>query len=136
MVFKYTLIGSNPDIGSIYRPLLPVRFHRENYGFKSYAVVDSGSWATILNKVHARKLGLSWDKGKESDVIGIFGKSQKMYLYDIEFDVVGLAGSKRTIKVGFVDLDNVDVLLGQVGFFEHYYVKFRHPDRDFCVEIP
>ncbi len=135
MVFKYSLIANHRVLGAIYRPQLPVSFHRDVYGFKCLAVIDSGSYLTVLNKVYARKLGLLWDNGIETDILGIYGTKQKCYVHEFEIDIIGLPDSRRTIKAGFVDLDNVDVLLGQIGFFEHYYVKFRHPEREFCIDI-
>jgi hypothetical protein len=102
----------------------------------SYALVDSGSYVTLLNKRHARSLGLQWNKGFEAPVIGICGDEQKMFVHELEINVVDLPDSRRKSLVGFVDLKNVDVLLGQIGFFEHYYINFKHSEREFCVTMP
>jgi len=136
MIVKYSLCLPVKNLPPRYQPRLKVRFHRGIFAFPSLALVDSGADVTILNKRHAHRLGLHWDKGIEAPLNGICGDEERMFIYELEISVADLPNSRRKSLVGFVDLKNVDVLLGQIGFFEHYTVEFRHGDREFEVKIP
>ena len=85
----------------------------------------------------AKRLGIKWDSSTRiGKTHGIYGGAIPMYLHDIEMEIINYPNSRVQTTVAFVDLPNVDVLLGQIGFFEHYHVKFRHSAREIDIEIP
>ena len=126
-----------PGLGVTYRPILRVKFLHKLFGIRAYALIDSGADNTLLNKDYAKRLGIKWDSSTRiAKTHGIYGGAIPMYLHDIEMEIINYPNSRVQTTVAFVDLPNVDVLLGQIGFFEHYHVKFRHSAREIDIEIP
>jgi len=126
-----------PGLGVTYRPILRVKFLHKLFGIRAYALIDSGADNTLLNKDYAKRLGIKWDSSTRiAQTHGIYGGAIPMYLHDIEMEIINYPNSRVQTTVAFVDLPNVDVLLGQIGFFEHYHVKFRHSAREIDIEIP
>lgn len=126
-----------PGLSVTYRPILRVKFLHKLFGIRAYALIDSGADNTLLHKDYAKKLGIKWDSSTRfGKTHGIYGGDIPMYLHDIEMEVINYPNSRVQTTVAFVDLPNVDVLLGQIGFFEHYYVKFRHSAREFDIQVP
>ncbi|MBI4427810.1 MAG: retroviral-like aspartic protease [Ignavibacteriales bacterium] len=126
-----------PGLGVTYRPILRVRFLHKLFGIRAFALIDSGADNTLLNKDYAKRLGVKWDSSTRiGKTHGIYGGAIPMYLHDIEMEIINYPNSRVQTTVAFVDLPNVDVLLGQIGFFEHYHVKFRHSAGEIDVEIP
>jgi hypothetical protein len=136
MIVSYTKFPStSPVVKGFWRPMLDVKLINLGKSIRVVGMVDSGSDHTLVNKEFAPLLGLTWNAGIKSQVAGIDDVSLPMYLHEIEFEVINLAGSRRKIMAGFVDFPKVTLLLGQIGFFENYVVRFKRNRCMFDVEL-
>lgn len=88
-------------------------------------LVDSGADLCIFHAEMADVLGIDFKKGKPQEVFGVGGKASLFYIHPIEI-VVG--GWKYTIEAGFMpDVSGRKIqygLVGQLGFFDTFVVKF------------
>ena len=73
--------------------------------------------------------------GKRTNVYGINSERTPVYLHDLEIEICDIPGSKVKTKIGFADLKNVGVLLGQYGFFQHFKVSFDARNETFDVAL-
>jgi hypothetical protein len=135
MLVPYTkFVSLVPTFKAFWRPMLDVKFYYNAKSFRSIGLVDSGADQILLNKDYAYLLDLQWDAGIKSKTVGINGTLEEVFLHDIEIEVINLPKSRRSVLVGFADLP-IDTLLGQFGFFENYYLKFRYDLKSFDIEV-
>ena len=137
MIVSYTKLPSrNPVYPAFWRPLLGIEL---SHGVKTIPVkgiIDTGADYTLMNKQIAEQLGIAWDTGRKSPTMGITGTAVVAYIHDVEIEIIRLKNSKRKIPVAFIDSANVGILLGQIGFFDNFLVRFDYPKKIFAVELP
>ena len=119
----------------VYMALLDVKIISQKGSVRVSGVVDSGAMFTLLNSNYGTKLGIQWDSGIETRIVGIDGIEHPAYVHDLELEIINLKNSRRKSKIAFVDLPKVNALLGQTGFFEHYVLRFKHYANLFDADI-
>lgn len=87
----------------------------------------------ISKNIAEKILAINWKQGIKSEIFGIVGAKQDMYIHKIDIEVVGLENSKRNIDIGIVDHVNFGILLGQIGFFEFFNVAFCYSKKYFYI---
>ena len=139
MRIPYTKLKSKDPLsgGASLRPYLAVNFL---VGFKSVrtrALLDTGADRTILNRTWAEVFGLDWKKGIEFEAYGIANISKKIYIHrNIDIEIINFPNSRKTIDLAFIESPAVNVLLGRLGFFEHFRVTFDQPHNFFEITLP
>ncbi|MBS1515782.1 MAG: retroviral-like aspartic protease [Bacteroidetes bacterium] len=130
-IFPQKFLGK---VSTIFTPYLDIKLINGIKEFQTKALVDSGSYITMINSYIAEKfLGLDWDKGVLSSTQGIVGSSQAVYIHKVELEIVKFENSRKTIEVGVVNTSNFNILLGQIGFFENFTVAFCYSKKYFYV---
>ena len=106
-------------LGKIYRPYLQVLITSEkiNEWIPVEAIVDTGADYCLLPKKFAGILGINMEKEcYVEDTAGVGGK-KSVYLYKKGI-CIKINKWKRTVPVGFLEDDNVPILLGRLGCLE------------------
>jgi hypothetical protein len=115
--------------------MLGVKFINQQKQIRVNGLIDSGADQILLNKEIASFLGIQWGTGIKSVTIGINGTQEITYLHEIEMEVINLSKSRRKVWVGFVDLPAVGALLGQAGFFQNYFLRFRYDIKSLEIDV-
>ncbi len=126
MKFKYTSTLTSDTKGHLLkRPVLKLELTTTS-GRKIYPVglVDSGADLTLVNIQYAKELGLDVAKLKEKSMRGIGEGTITTFLATFPIKSVEL-GEEIIVPACYVDSGNVDVLIGQEGFFDAYKIKFE-----------
>lgn len=136
MRFAYTKVKSkNPHYPFFLHPLLQINLCNGTKRFLTVGHLDTGADQTLINAGIAKYLGIDWRGGKESAVVGIDGVLKKIYLHDIGLEVPLVTSTPIKIQIGFIASPAVGILLGQLGFFEHFRVTFERYYNAFEVEL-
>ena len=114
----------NPQEPWISRPIIPVRVSRKNNSLNISALIDSGADFCLFHSEIGRGLGLEIEKGKPLKFFGIEGSPINAYLHLIEFQIIGIDRSV-IIPVAFTESPGVVAILGQLGFFDNFRIKFE-----------
>jgi hypothetical protein len=88
------------------------------------AMIDSGAELSVFHASLARKLNLDPQSGREILISGISGDAITAMVHSVNLQILGSL-STVTIDVAFADSDNIDALLGQLGFFDQHQIKFE-----------
>lgn len=110
-----------------FRPIFPVYLHYQDEEFGYEALLDSGADYNIFPSSIGRALGLDVKSVKEMEIGGIVaGEPLVGYVHQIEIEVI--IGEKIKTLVVFADNISPDGygVLGQLGFFNFYNVKFMY----------
>lgn len=135
MIFPYIeFLGLQEE--RIFRPMIPVTFKSNNYIFKSYALVDSGSDYTILPIEIANRLNIKLSSTNRYTIEGAGGSTFSIYQSPIEIEHIihqkGFREIKISSKVFFAESGST-LLLGQKGFLEHIKANLKGNQRE--IEI-
>ncbi len=117
MKFKYKQFGLDT-----LRPVVPIEIEYNNLVTPYEVLVDSGADICIFNSQIAEVLGIDLLKGIKSQVNGISGFPQEIYIHTVRIKI----GSKYyKTDVGFIQMSNTSYgVVGQKGFFDIFIVKF------------
>ena len=126
MKFKYTSSTALDTKGRFTkRPLLQLELTTKE-GRKIYplALVDSGADQTLVNIQYADILGIDLRAAKNRPVGGIDPGANltKVAAFPIK---PAQMNEEIIVPACFIDSPNVDILIGQEGFFDTYRVKFE-----------
>lgn len=117
MKFKYKQFG--PDT---LRPVIPIEIEYNDLITPYEVLIDSGADICIFNSQIAEVLGIDLLKGIKSQVNGITGFPEDIYIHTMR---IKLGGKHYRIDVGFIRMSNTSYgVLGQKGFFDKFLVKF------------
>lgn len=117
MKFKYKQFGLD-----ILRPVIPIEIECNNLITPYEVLIDSGADICIFNSQIAEVLGIDLLKGIKSQVNGITGFPEDIYIHTIR---IKLGGKHYRIDVGFIQMSNTSYgVLGQKGFFDKFKVSF------------
>ena len=123
-LIKYDYTSSWNDDGTIAKtPLLEIEVVKNTRNFKSLALVDSGSYMTLMNGDIADFLGIEESKCPRKQVGGITGNNDG-FVCDVDLYIKHFQ-EKITMPVLFLRGLRVSALLGHAGFFDSYRVKFE-----------
>lgn len=126
MKFKYTSTLTSDTKGHLLkRPVLKLELTTTG-GRKIYPIglVDSGADLTLVNIQYAKELGIDVSALKEKSMRGIDEGTVTTFLATFPIKPVEL-GEEIIVPACYVDSKNVDVLIGQEGFFDAYKIKFE-----------
>ena len=119
MKFRYARYGKT------LRPVIPIKLKNKNQEIGYHVLVDSGADICIFDAEVGRELGINIEKGPKMEVFGIGGKASIYYIHPITVEV---GGWPYNIEVGFMQNVAGRVMqygvVGQIGFFEFFKVKF------------
>lgn len=117
MKFKYKQFGLDT-----LRPVIPIEIEYNNFITPYEVLVDSGADICIFNAQIAEVLGIDLLKGIKSQVSGITGFPQDIYIHTIHLKI---GGKYYKTEVGFIQMSNTSYgVVGQKGFFDKFIVKF------------
>ena len=91
--------------------------------------IDSGSDHTLADYDVGKAIGVPFRKTKSFPIGGISGNKIDAYFASVHLVV---EGRTYPTHVGFVKNFATDVLLGGIGFFDHWKVRFEYPK---CIEL-
>ena len=120
---------------NVWLPLLDILVISGKLQRRIVALLDSGAGMNLFSTQHADLLGIDWRSGPEMEIVGVGGRS-KGYGFDLKI-VIPAANYAWPAKVVFSPgLDHAPLpLLGHVGFFENFEVRFRSATREFRVHL-
>lgn len=112
-------MGNSPII---YRPSIEIELINGRNKTKQMAIVDSGTDISLMDFGVAKVLNVDFKSCEKRKVGGITGSSVG-YRTDVEI-IVERFTARLKIPVIFVEELNTGILLGQIGFFEHFVITF------------
>ncbi len=119
MKFHYKKYASG-----ILRPVIPIEIVYKDKMVSYEVLVDSGSDCNIFDAQIADILGLHLRSGKKSEIVGITGNPEPVYIHKLDLRIGGhlTAG----VDVGFLrQIGKYSYgIVGQKGFFDIFVVKF------------
>jgi hypothetical protein len=89
----------------------------------------------LLNIGYAKLLSIDLGKASKKNFRGIASGTVSCYATEIEITVEHFRNKSFKIPVSFIDSDNVDVLLGQEGFFDLFNIKFQKRSETFELAL-
>jgi hypothetical protein len=118
-----------PELDILYRPVIPVRFHGPNGATKVRALLDTGADESYITEAIAAELGVTPVSDEEATIHSASGKMSVWYgrvVIDVsdEFESYSFP-----LIVGVVTADWDELILGHIGFFEHFDAHFSDADR-------
>lgn len=118
MKFRYKRYSS-----SVLRPVVPIGISYKDKSVTYEVLIDSGADICIFDSEIADILGIKIKTGTKQSVSSITGTSEFYYIHEVTLNI---GGWKHKAKVGF--LKNINKqgygIVGQMGFFDKYSVKF------------
>lgn len=110
--------------GSLLRPVIPIKVKHGTRSVYYEVLVDSGADICIFDSEIGDLLRIDYQKGERKEVGGIAGQTAEYFLYPVEIEVGG-----RHFKISAGFLPNVAGgsnygVIGQIGLFNHFIVKF------------
>ena len=112
--------------GEVWRPVAKVFFWSSRFEKWQgvWMIVDTGADYTLLPNYMARELGVNLEKDcQRHKTVGI-GGSEVVYLFRKQ--KVKLGNWEGLIPVGFLNHDNIPLLLGRQDFMEDFKVVFEN----------
>lgn len=127
MKFQYSTVANTFDTKGHFtkRPMLKLELTSENgKKIQVLGLVDSGADQTMVNIQYADFLGIDLSKAETRGMRGIGDGVLPTKLSSFPLKSVEL-GEEIMIPACYTDSKNVDILIGQEGFFDNYRIKFE-----------
>lgn len=128
MKFEYSpAVGAVDSSGKqVKRPILELRLMdtKGNPVFNAVGVIDSGADTTVLNVQYAAPLGIDLDSAETKEIIGVGEGRVTVKIARIRMQIRKM-NEEVEIPAWFVNSSNVNILLGQEGFFDAFRIKFE-----------
>lgn len=141
--WRYPHQEDGPRLDTIVqRPIVPVTvIGADSLAASAFALVDSGCEHILMSQGFGRTVGLDY-KGSQREIdLGIGGRTQKIRFVDAVLRLHPDAGDdddylEWQTEVGFVPQwkPTFQVLLGQVGFLDHFTVTLSRHAQEISVE--
>ena len=104
------------------RPVIPVTLTYQGNSLRFQSLIDSGADWCVFHGEIAKELGIDLKSGKQQHFFGVGGLKQFAYFHAIQMEI---GGWKFPCYCAFADdLKTPYGLLGQVGFFDKFQVRF------------
>ena len=126
MKFKYTASLALDTKGHFTkRPMLKLEITTAG-GRKIFplGLIDSGADLTMENIAYAKELGIDLDGAGGKPMRGIGSGEVSTFLSTFPIKSPDL-GEEILVPACYIDSNNVDILIGQEGFFDAYRIKFE-----------
>lgn len=127
MKFQYSTVANTFDTKGHFtkRPMLKLELtSKDGRKIQAMGLVDSGADQTMVNIQYANFLGIDLSKAVTRDMRGISDGALSTKLSSFPLKSVEL-GEEIIIPACYTDSKNVDILIGQEGFFDNYRIKFE-----------
>lgn len=131
MIFDYKAFPCSNGI--IYRPVLSIKIYIGARNFTTLAVLDTGCDKTLLNKDIADNLYVDLKKCPKGSTCGVNGSPIITYESEIDFEIPGLSSKIQKAQISYAKVSNVGILLGHIGFFEYFNVRFDTAQKQFEI---
>jgi len=128
MSFSFKYKSVRLPSGTIYRPLIPLTFNGD-VNLNVFALLDSGSDMTLINREMAELLGI--DSRKDNLIFGVskipvnvneseltisFGKGHEHYTFKIPVMIIS-------------EHINIPIIIGRTGFFDEFKITFIQSEK-------
>ncbi len=109
----------------IIRPIIPIEVSYQDISIPYEVLIDSGADFCIFDAEIAEILGLLLTKGEKRHFAGVTGDKAFAYMHSVEMTI---GGWSYQIEAGFAsDIGPYAYgIVGQVGFFDKFIVKFDY----------
>ena len=123
MKFKYRKVNLTSPFSKqfVLRPIIPVSIHYQGKRIHYEALIDSGSDFTILPLGLAEILNIDSSKSKEILFTGVDGGIIKGIITKVNIEIGDFAYQTSIV---FAEISGTIGILGQIGFFDKFVVKF------------
>lgn len=121
--FPFTKIGKT-YLGKIYRPYVIIEFTSDKIKdwIPAQAIVDTGADYTLLPKRYASLLEIDLSDCVSETTQGV-GGAETIHLYKKSL-IIKIGKEEKRIPVGFLERDDIPVLLGRLRCLESFRLIF------------
>lgn len=110
------------QLGSIWKPMIPVTLIGPKRSVKLFMLLDSGADLSLVPYSVGEALGLELDIQKRSEIQGI-GEGSVPYI--LSQGTLQIGKLKVPIRIGWALIEEVPLILGRLDVFRHFAVEFR-----------
>lgn len=125
MQFKYRKESSR-TLGVIYRPVAEVIFINGDKEVRDFPYVDSGADITLIPRSVGELLGFELGNEEIQEMGGVGGSKVPTVLKTIK---VRIGEFEFMIKIAWALVEDVQPLLGRVGVFDKFEVRFKQKQK-------
>lgn len=119
--------------GIIYRPMLQIKIYIGARNITTLALLDTGCDKTLINKSIGNQLFVDFKSCKKGSTSGVDGVALQTWESEVDLEIPGLSGKIEHVRINYASTPNSSVLLGHVGFFEYFTVKFDTANKNFDI---
>lgn len=132
MKFKYRKINLTSPFSRkfISRPIVPVSIQYKDKRVHYEALIDSGADFTILPMGLVEILGIGSAQSRQISFTGVDGEELQGIIANVDLEISGV---KYQTNLVFAQISGTIGILGQIGFFDRFIVKFDLQKKD--IEI-
>lgn len=133
MRYKYRKINLSSPFSKklILRPIIPISIQYQDKKVRYEALIDSGADFSILPLDLAKVLGIDSENSKEILFTGIDGDLVRGKIVEVNL-IISDFGYKT--KIVFAEIHGTSGILGQLGFFDKFIVKFDLQKEDLEIK--
>jgi predicted aspartyl protease len=133
MRFSYTKFRSAvPGRMRVTRPLVDVKLIYNGQAQKVRAMIDSGADVCLFHSDIGKILGIDVYTGRKESFSGVSGVLFDVYFHKIHKETIRI--NTIELEAGFTDAPVAGSgLLGQVGFFDNYQIRFERYKNSFEI---
>lgn len=123
MKFKYRKINLISPFSRklIARPIIPISIQYKEKRVHYEALIDSGANFTILPIGLVEILGIDSSRSKVISFTGVDGEELQGIIANVNLEI---SGTKYQTHLVFAQISGTIGILGQIGFFDKFIVKF------------
>lgn len=133
MIIPYRTFPGDKSL--FYRPIIEVKLKLNYKTIPIWAVIDSGADKIMINKKLGKRLGCDFVTNKPTSTTrGISGLPENVWDSKLDLEVDGFTETFAA-DVAYMKTDNFAVLLGHIGFFEFFDIKFQTAQKQFEIEL-
>jgi predicted aspartyl protease len=118
-----------PERASLFRPVIRVRMTGSKASRTIWALLDTGADESYITESLAVKLGVTPLSAETSTINSASGEMLAWYGQMAVEVSEGHERNRFAMIVGVVQQDWTEMILGHVGFFEHFDANFSDNDR-------
>jgi len=119
--------------GLIYRPMIEVKICIGARSFTTLGLLDTGCDKTLINKEIGKQLYVDFKACKKESTAGVDGVPITTFASEIDIEIPRLTGKIEHAQISYAATPNVAVLLGHIGFFEFFNVRFDTAQKQFEI---
>jgi aspartyl protease len=137
---NYTRFPANPSPGfpnqrEIWLPVVELLVVHGQRRCRVMALLDSGAGMCLFGTAYADALGIDWQKCPTQTIHGV-GGSAVGHVADVKFvlPAANYAWPAKAVFSGAIG-QMINPLVGHLGFFEHFEVRFRGGSHSFRIHL-